>query len=128
MVGRSCAVTVPAKAKVIEEARWLLSAYSEGFEELAQTDFAPDEYRGGLGLRDRGEYQRWMLDARGWAISASRAAELVEDDPYRDAAQTKVDRTLQDTASTVMRAVTQQDPATIRTTLAEYVNSLSTAG
>lgn len=114
----------PAKARVIEEARWLLSAYDADFEELAESDVTLGEMRGGEKLRDRGDYQRWMMDARGWAITASRTAELVEDDPYRDGAQTKVDRVMRDAASAVLEAVVKHDPQTIRTALSAYLGTI----
>lgn len=114
----------PAKARVIEEARWLLSAYDADFEELAESDVTLGESRGGEKLRDRGDYQRWMVDARGWAMTASRAAELADDDPYRDGAQTKVDRVMQDAASSVLEAVAKHDPQTIREALSAYLRTV----
>jgi hypothetical protein len=114
----------PAKAKVIEEARWLLSAYDDDFEELAQSDFTLGELPGGNKVRDRGDYQRWMLDVRGWAMEALRASETVEDDPYRDGQQTKVDRGMKDAASAALEAVTKHDPRTIRATLAAYLQTV----
>lgn len=114
----------PTKARVIEEARWLLSAYDADFEELAESDVTFSEMRGGEKLRDRGDYQRWMMDARGWAMTASRAAELVEDDPYRDGAQTKVDRTMRDAAAAVLEGVAKHNPQTIRKALSAYLSTV----
>lgn len=114
----------PAKARVIEEARWLLSAYDVDFEELAESDVTLSEMRGGEKLRDRGDYQRWMIDARGWAITASRTAQRVEDDPYRDGAQTKVDRVMQDAASAVLEAVAKHNPQTIHAALSAYLRTV----
>lgn len=106
------------KDRVIEEARWLLSAYNARFEDLASAEV--DELPGDLSLRDRGEYQRWMMDARGWSLTASRACERV-DDPYRDGEQTKVDRDMRDAASAVLEAVAKHAPARIRASLTAYL-------
>ncbi|MEM6293908.1 MAG: hypothetical protein AAGA54_21710 [Myxococcota bacterium] len=109
-----------AKARLTEEARWLLSAYDPEFEELAGADVPYVERAGSRSIRLRGEYQRWMQDARGWGVAASRVYDE-SDDPYREGERLRVDRALKDAASAVIEGVTKQTPATIRAALAAYV-------
>ena len=109
-----------AKARIQEEARWLLSAYDPEFEELAGSQVAYTERAGSRSIRARGAYQRWMQDARGWGVAASRIYDE-SDDPYREGDQLRVDRALKDAASAVLEGVTKETPATIRDALAAYI-------
>lgn len=104
------------------EAAFLVSTYEpirwDGA--VMGTEVAPavDELPGGDLVAIRGDYLRWMQDARGWAKAALRSVEATGD-PYRE--KVRVDDDLRRAAQAVLRAVTEDTPHAVVDGLAGYV-------
>lgn len=105
------------------DAAFLLATYEpelwDGCVVGAGTAAARDELPGGDLVVARGDYHRWMQDARGWAKNGLRAWKKSAD-PYRE--QKLVDEDLRRAARAVLSAVTDDSNHAVVLALSDYVN------
>ncbi len=102
--------------RLATEASWLVSAFDSDWLDLSVGLFS--DRQGGERIAARGEYQRWMQDARGWGLQALRLCERPAG-VYRD--QVRVDPVVRAAGQAVTKNVADDAPQAVHDVLQAYI-------